>query len=283
MRAFEAAGVRLYALSYDEPQALADFADAFDITFTLLSDPDSSVIRQFGILNTLIAEDDHPWFGIPFPGSYVIAADGSIVAKLFENNLAVRAGPEQLLAGLRTSSRGELTQAAPVGEVAWEVALDGAQLVPSVQRDLVVRLHVPSGRHLYAHPAPSKMVALDLQLDPHPGVVQRPLLRPPSHTHRLAGTDEAFEVHDGVVELRLPITANSHLIASAERSVTLPGMLQWQCCDDAVCDVPRRERFELTIPVGRPVASEIGAPAGAAGVRRMNAAAHFQTMRSRRR
>lgn len=67
MPAFDALGVRVLALSYDEPEALRDFADAYGITYTLLSDPDSRVIREFGILNTLIDEDNHPWFGIHFP------------------------------------------------------------------------------------------------------------------------------------------------------------------------------------------------------------------------
>ena len=65
MSAFEAAGAKLYVLSYDEVDALADFKNAHGTTFTMLSDPDSEIIRAFGILNTTIAEDDHPWYGIP--------------------------------------------------------------------------------------------------------------------------------------------------------------------------------------------------------------------------
>ena len=104
MHALTGAGVRVYTLSYDEPDALKDFVEARGITFTLLSDPDSKVIQQFGILNTLIAEDDHPWFGIPYPGAYVIDAEGLITHKFFDNNLAVRAGPEQLLRAVRGES-----------------------------------------------------------------------------------------------------------------------------------------------------------------------------------
>ena len=62
---FEAAGIAVYALSYDEPDALRDFRDAHQITYSLLSDPDSKVISDFGILNTLIDPNDHPWYGIP--------------------------------------------------------------------------------------------------------------------------------------------------------------------------------------------------------------------------
>ena len=93
---FEAAGRAVCALSYDEPDALRDFRDAHQITYSLLSDPDSKVISDFGILNTLIDPNDHPWYGIPYPGTYVINGNGVITHKFFDNNLAVRVGPEQL-------------------------------------------------------------------------------------------------------------------------------------------------------------------------------------------
>ncbi len=48
MKAFDDAGVDVYALSYDEPDALRDFRSAHKITYNLLSDPDSEVIRSFG-------------------------------------------------------------------------------------------------------------------------------------------------------------------------------------------------------------------------------------------
>ena len=77
MAAFREAGVRLYALSYDEPDALADYVAAHDVTFTMLSDPDSEVIESFGILNTLIPPDDHPWYGIPSPAPTSSTVQGS--------------------------------------------------------------------------------------------------------------------------------------------------------------------------------------------------------------
>lgn len=66
------------------------------MSFPLFSDPKSEIIERFGILNTLIEEDDHPWYGIPFPGTYVLDADGIITAKFFEANLALRENSDQL-------------------------------------------------------------------------------------------------------------------------------------------------------------------------------------------
>ena len=137
MDAYRDAGVRLYTLSYDEPDALADYVEAHGVTFTMLSDPASEVIKAFGILNTLHPPDDHPWYGIPFPGAYAIDAEGTIVAKFFEHNFAVRPGPEQMLA----AALGEVFEvepsAAPAETVSVEVALDGDRLPMGVTREIV--------------------------------------------------------------------------------------------------------------------------------------------------
>ncbi|HJM88574.1 MAG TPA: redoxin domain-containing protein, partial [Dehalococcoidia bacterium] len=66
---FATAGIEVFAISYDRQDAQAAFAEQNDIDFHLLADDDSAVIKQYGILNTLIAEDEGV-YGIPFPGSY---------------------------------------------------------------------------------------------------------------------------------------------------------------------------------------------------------------------
>ena len=264
MQAFDAAGVRVYALSYDEQEPLADFAEAYNITYTLLSDPDSEVIRQFGILNTIIPENDHPWFGIPYPGTYLLDSKGIITHKFFENNLAVRIGPEQLLRAFRGDTLTALETpdlAATQAKVTASVFLEGETLALSVQRELVARFNVPRGSHLYASPAPSNMVAVDIVLDANPLLVLRELIRPKSETHSLSGTSEIFEVHHGQVELRLPITINGVVTKEGgPPKVTITGTLHWQSCDDQVCDLPTSHRFELTVPIDKPVLPKIGVP-----------------------
>ena len=69
---FNDAGIKLYAVSYDDQQALNAYALGQGIEFTLLSDPESRVIRQYGVLNTFIEPKDDFYFGIPFPGIFSI-------------------------------------------------------------------------------------------------------------------------------------------------------------------------------------------------------------------
>ena len=86
------------------------------------------------------------------------------------------------------------------------------------------------------------------------------------------------------VYLRLPITVNADLgVAEIEaREITLAGELQWQTCDDQVCDLPRRERFKLTIPLASIVVSELRASVDGVLVRSMNSLKHFKRMSDRR-
>jgi len=72
----------LASISYDSPAVLARFADAHRITFPMLSDKDSAVIRRYGILNTNIPRT-HKFYGIPFPGEYLVAPDGRVADKVF--------------------------------------------------------------------------------------------------------------------------------------------------------------------------------------------------------
>jgi hypothetical protein len=305
MDQFDAAGVAVYALSYDEADALSDFAAAHGITYTLLSDPDSKVIEDYGILNTLIDPDDHPWYGIPYPGTYVTNAEGTITHKFFDSNLAVRAGPEQLLDAVR-GQPGSLTSAAAVERAAVEraavesaavesaaaaksesvtvsIALEGESLTPIVQKELVFSFHVPEERHVYAEPAPEGSVAVSVELDPNERLVTRPLIRPQSESHTLVGTDESFPVHHGDFQLRLPLTVNGGVADSSAGGVdeiVVSGEIRWQSCDDQVCDIPVRRRFECRLPVSAPPAVALGDKRGAE--LEPNAMAHFQKMTQRR-
>jgi hypothetical protein len=284
MQAFDDAGIRVYALSYDEQEALTDFADAYNITYTFLSDPKSEVIRHIGILNTIIAEDDQPWFGIPYPGTYLLDAEGTITHKFFENNLAVRVGPEQLLRAFRGDTLAEWEQpnlASAPTEVTAKVFLEGQTLALSVQRELVAQLTVPVGSHVYASPAPEGIVAVDIEVDANPLLVFRDIVRPPSETHSLSETAETFQVHHGQLVLRLPVTING-MVTGEERNneIVIEGTVRWQSCDDEVCDLPGKHRFELTVPVEAPMIPQIRVPDDERTIE-PRAGEHFQHMVNR--
>ncbi len=82
-------GIRAWAVSYDSVEVLREFADDNGISYPLLADVDSAVIRQFGIFNTNVTQD-HLWYGVPFPGTFMIDEDGRVFGKSFYADHAVR-------------------------------------------------------------------------------------------------------------------------------------------------------------------------------------------------
>src|SRR4029079_17376218 len=54
------------------------------ITFPLLSDSGSAVIRAYGILNTTVPSSNQQQYGIPFPGTFIVSARGVVTSRVFE-------------------------------------------------------------------------------------------------------------------------------------------------------------------------------------------------------
>ena len=282
MDAYRAAGVRLYALSYDEPDALADYAEAHDTTFTLLSDPDSEVITSFGILNTLIPPDDHPWYGLPFPGAYVVDADGIVVAKFFEHNFAIRPGPEQLLAAALGTEFDVPEFERPPDRVSVDVTIDGDRLPMGVTRQIIATFRVPEGQHLYSEPVPDGLVAAAIELDDNDGILCYEPVTPPTSPLTLSGSGETLQVYEGDVVLRLPVAQNARNMQKDDgwRFVTISGQVRWQACDDVECFLPESMPFSFRVEAGFPVLGDMGP--GVGRVPAMNGARHFQRLIDRR-
>lgn len=282
MDAFDAAGVKLYTLSYDEADALADYSKAMGATFTMLSDPNSDVIRAFGILNTLIPPDEHPWYGIPFPGAYVIDANGVIVAKFFEHNFGARTGPEPLL-DAALGRRFEVEPAAgPAGQVSVDVIVDADRLLSGSIHEIVATFRVPEGQHLYGEPVPDGLVAATIEVDDVLGIITRALVAPPTSQLTLAGSGETLEIYEGDVVLRLPMAQNGRTMEKVDgkRYVDISGRVRWQACDDVECGLPQSQSFDFRVEAGFPVLGDMGP--GVGRVPEMNGAAHFKKMIDRR-
>ena len=144
----EAAGVALYAISYDAVATLAAFAEKRGITYPLLSDEGSQVIRALGLLNEHLAEQHAVYgittreeqHGVAYPGTFVLDTEGVIVAKHFEQSYRVR--PTAAL--FREFALGALHDAPPD---AVQVAGPGVELrawtdAPTYRPYQQVRLHV---------------------------------------------------------------------------------------------------------------------------------------------
>jgi peroxiredoxin len=94
-----AANIQVVAVSYDSVDVLAKFAKRRNITFPLLSDPDSKVIKAYGVLN---ARASGQMAGIPHPGSFLIDQKG-IVRAILPGTVSKRHSADDLLSVAKES------------------------------------------------------------------------------------------------------------------------------------------------------------------------------------
>ncbi len=90
IKKLEDAKIQVIAVSYDPVEALAKFAKSpkAKIAYTLLSDPESKVIKAFGVYNKEVAKSRIA--GVPYPGTFILDEKGVIRAKLFFDGYRAR-------------------------------------------------------------------------------------------------------------------------------------------------------------------------------------------------
>ncbi|MCS1407553.1 MAG: putative peroxiredoxin bcp [Verrucomicrobia subdivision 3 bacterium] len=87
----EKAGIQVVGISYDSREILSRFAKRNKITFPLLADVGSKVIDAYGIRNKSRRD------GIPHPGTFILGADGTVIAKLFHEGYRKRHVSDEII------------------------------------------------------------------------------------------------------------------------------------------------------------------------------------------
>ncbi len=258
---FAAENIRVYGVSYDSEEQLRTFADGHDVSYDLLSDPDSAVIRKFGILNTLITPDDpeqgagRSYYGLPFPGVYVTDEAGVVTEKFFHRYYGTR----DSAGAIRDSALGEILarHEAPTAEldadqVKLSAFLSDASLKFETQSTIYVRFELDDGLHVYGRPLPDGYIASEVTVQDMPGLriadPQYPVTRPRSFPE----LGVTLNVYEGVVDVAIPVTPNAEVFhrTNTDRPevVNLPVSVLFQVCSETVCYVPRTEELSLEIP-----------------------------------
>jgi len=76
-------GLGLIAVSYDPVETLKKFADSRGITFPMVSDPGSVIIKRYGLLNETM-DPATRFYGVPHPGTFMLDAKGIVTSRFFE-------------------------------------------------------------------------------------------------------------------------------------------------------------------------------------------------------
>jgi len=250
-KAFAAKGIEVAGVSYDSSAILADFARRRSITYPLLSDPSSKLIDAFGIRNP---EGTGMEAGIPYPGYYLIAPDGTIKGRFFETAYVNRLTANNLYAEILGESQSVVSE--KTVDATPHVSVTTGQSDADVTPGAVVRLDVTitpgEDTHIYA-PGAEKMDyhVVTLKIEPSDLYVGTAAKYPKSENMNSPELHEVVPVFTGKTVLSLSVAAQVNQktipLLAREPNLVVKGQLEYQACTSSVCFPPVKAPVEWTI------------------------------------
>ena len=280
LETLQAQGIGIAAISYDSVEVLSDFATRRGITFPLLADDDSSVIGDYGILNTVAAEGvgdnaDDPdvqadvaryvsvfgasqmIVGTPYPGTFMVGSDSKVTSRFFEEFYRERNTTTNVMLKLGVGL-------SPIAAVQGETAHLKFTAYPSnttvtVGTRFSLALDVEPGpnMHVYAPGAEEKGYrVIGFNLD-QPEIARiEPVAYPDSEIYYFEPLDEHVPVYQRpftiLQEVVMDADAQAEEIMSNLDALTLTGTLDYQACDDAICFLPQSIPVSFTVDLDMP-------------------------------
>ncbi len=247
---FKAQGLGVAAISYDTPDILAHFSERMGgFRYPLLADPDSKMIRAFGILNRNVAEG-HAFFGMARPGTFVVDANGIITSKFFEPGHRQRLTADSLL--VREFGAG--------GGTRFSIVTDHLKLTAYPAQDearrgnritLVIELDLPPKMHVYA-PGVEGYRPVSVAVSQSQYLAVHETIFPESEIMHLPAIQESVPVFHGSIRILQDVTLSPRLPGYDQPDVTeleIPATFSYQACDDVVCYLPTElpVKFKLAL------------------------------------
>ena len=243
-------GFGLAAISYDSVAILKNFAGRRGITFPLLSDPDSKIIRSFGILNET-APKNTPFSGIPYPGTYLVDPQGKVLSKFFVDDFRERDTAGEILVkqfGMH-SEEAHSTAATKYFDLSTSSSNDlvhqGQHITLSLDVDLKPRMHV------YAPGVEGSYIPIDWKLTDSKAFKATPVRYPKPQVLRLDVIKETVPVFLGRLHLEqdLVIGKDEEVkpALTGSNELVIGGTLRYQACDDKECYFPATQALKWVL------------------------------------
>jgi len=253
------AGYAVFAISYDHQAGLHEFATKHGITYPLLSDEGSAVIRALGVLDQDLT-DHHAVFAVPtrdeqqgvaYPMTFVLDGSGRVERKIVEANYRVRQGGSLLLEQLAgahpdMADMGRIDGASRAEHLAVSAWLDSSTYFAYQRLGLHIKLEIAPGWHLYGPVVPEGYQPVEIAVRSEPsGATLGAIAWPPAAPFHVAGLDEDFAVYEGSIDITIPIEM---IIARGSGEVRLEIEIRSQACSATECLPPATAQGALLVP-----------------------------------
>lgn len=222
---------------------LTRFARAHQITFPMLSDKGSAVIRRYGILNTNIPPT-HTFYGIPFPGEFLVAPDGRVADKVFLPDFQDRATASEVLLKDFGIGTGNDVVEIKSDETSARIQLSDSSAFSGQELAVAANFAIKPGWHVYGQPLPKGYVPTAISFD-NAMVAQQSFEFPKPTPIKFVALGETLPAYTGDFKAIGKVLLRKKLPAGEHR---LAGELKFQECNDQICKMPQTVRF--AIPLG---------------------------------
>jgi hypothetical protein len=210
-------------------------------------------------------------YGIPFPGTYLIASDGTVRDKVFVPDYYRRPSASEFV--LRTPSDAASGTSVRLSTHMLDatISLSTDRCYPGQEIGVALQIRLKPGWHIYGTPLPDRHHATELSFDR--GLVDQVSIElPPATPRLLKALGETLPVYEDEVvaigKLGIKTSPPDELaflgdwVGERIRAGlhTLSGTLRFQACSDDGCEVPQALRFELPLTIEAPAPPQAPAP-----------------------
>lgn len=251
--------MKVAAVTYDSQDILQRFSAAHQLGYPCLSDKGSVVIREFGLLNSNIPTD-HPFYGIPFPGDYLISPDGVIRAKYFLPDYQARVASSEILVNELGADPNGKSVSLTCEDIRIVITTSTDHAVVGQEIGVTADFSIADGWHIYGQPLPENYTPTTIVFDSD-YVASQSFEYPGPEKVAFLELGETLPVYVGSFRAKGRILARSGLKPGDYK---LKGKLSLQECSNQICKIPQSVAFEIPFRID-PMAS--AAPKGPTGAR----------------
>ena len=249
---FAGRGLNVCSISYDKVAVLKNFADRAGIRYPMLADPDSKIIRAFGILNESVPKDNFV-YGVPNPGTYILDENAIVRAKYFEEDYRDRFTAANILWRQFGPESGPPQATAETPHLKLSLSASDTEARVGTRVTLALEIEMKRRMHVYAPGVEGGYIPIAWNMAPSKGWRALDVTWPPSKKLRLEVIKETVPVYEGKLRLTRDITLGQTRelapLLTPDRKLAVEGTFRYQACDDRECyppqTVPLRWTFRL--------------------------------------
>ncbi len=181
-------------------------------------------------------------YGVPYPGIYVVDANGKVVSNYFEDDYKERVSTADILAGRLGVYPDRSPKSAETKHLAITAAASNDLIRPGLRIRLNLDLALKPGMHVYA-PGVEGYIRLTASSNPRDSLEAPQFRLSPSEMLHLPAIGETVPVYRNHTRIECEITFGQDgelkplLIPSGE--LIVKGTLRYQSCDDRTCYIPQ--------------------------------------------